>query len=443
MGVMMQAFHWDCPRVDGHEFGWWDAVRARVPALAAAGFTALWLPPAHKAGNIGGPSMGYDPYDYYDLGEFDQKGSVPTWFGTRQALASLINDAHAHRMQVLADFVINHNNGADAQEQNPIDHQWRWTKFAPASGRFPRSSECFHPSRFDRWDDGAFGEMPDLDHRNPYVYGEVLELARWLIEEIGFDGFRYDFVKGYGAWLITAIQEYRYERAGRLITPFGVGENWSSDDTIAYWVQAANQWNDNPVSAFDFPLRGLLKALCDQPGFDLRAIPTWPSFARLQPERAVTFVENHDLRDEGQPIVHDKLMAYSFMLTHEGYPCVFWKDYVNYGLALPGTPHGIDALVSVHERLAGGRTEVLLAEQDLYIMQRTGAGSSPGLVYVLNNRGDVWNGAWVTSRFGGATLKPWAWWSATDQSQPSERVVAADGRTDVWAPPRGYCVYGV
>jgi len=84
-----------------------------------------------------------------------------------------------------------------------------------------------------------------------------------------------------------------------------------------------------------------------------------------------------------------------------------------------------------------------LAEHDLYIMQRTGAGSQPGLIYVLNNRGDVWNGAWVTSRFAGATLKPWAWWSASDQSQPSERVVAADGRTDVWAPPRGYCVYGV
>ena len=78
MGVMMQAFHWNCPRVDGREYAWWELVRERVSALAQVGFTCLWLPPAHKAANLSGPSMGYDPYDYYDLGEYDQKGGVPT-----------------------------------------------------------------------------------------------------------------------------------------------------------------------------------------------------------------------------------------------------------------------------------------------------------------------------------------------------------------------------
>ncbi len=78
MGVMMQAFHWDCPREDKKEFQWWNYVHAEIPALAKAGFTSLWLPPIHKAANLSGPSMGYDPYDYYDLGEFDQKGSIPT-----------------------------------------------------------------------------------------------------------------------------------------------------------------------------------------------------------------------------------------------------------------------------------------------------------------------------------------------------------------------------
>jgi hypothetical protein len=72
MGVMMQAFFWDCPRVDNREFQWWNYVCEQVPSLAKAGFTSLWLPPVHKAANLGGASMGYDPYDYYDLGEFDQ-----------------------------------------------------------------------------------------------------------------------------------------------------------------------------------------------------------------------------------------------------------------------------------------------------------------------------------------------------------------------------------
>lgn len=119
MGVMLQAFYWDCPRAEGKEFKWWDHVRAQIPALAQAGFTSLWLPPAHKAANLGGPSMGYDPYDYYDLGEFDQKGGVPTWFGTEQELLALIETAHQHGMTVLADMVINHNSGADATELIP------------------------------------------------------------------------------------------------------------------------------------------------------------------------------------------------------------------------------------------------------------------------------------------------------------------------------------
>ncbi len=56
-------------------------------AIAEAGFTALWLPPANKA--AGWKSMGYDPYDFYDLGEFDQKGGVPTWFGSKAELLDL------------------------------------------------------------------------------------------------------------------------------------------------------------------------------------------------------------------------------------------------------------------------------------------------------------------------------------------------------------------
>jgi alpha-amylase len=120
MGVIMQSFYWDCPREDKKEFQWWNAVRDQIPALAKVGFTALWLPPVHKAGNLGGLSMGYDPYDYYDLGEFDQKGTAPTWFGTKKDLLALIRDAHTNGIGVIADIVINHNSGADAQEVNPL-----------------------------------------------------------------------------------------------------------------------------------------------------------------------------------------------------------------------------------------------------------------------------------------------------------------------------------
>jgi alpha-amylase len=76
MGVIMQAFYWDCPQIEAKPFQWWKYLHGEVPRLAAAGFTVLWLPPANKAAS--NTSMGYDPYDYYDLGEFDQTSKAPS-----------------------------------------------------------------------------------------------------------------------------------------------------------------------------------------------------------------------------------------------------------------------------------------------------------------------------------------------------------------------------
>ena len=119
MGVMLQAFYWDCPKAESREHQWWAYIQSKLPVIAQAGFTSLWLPPANKAASW--KSMGYDPYDYYDLGEFDQKGGVPTWFGSKTELLNLIQSAHSAGVQVYADLVFNHNSGADAQELNPID----------------------------------------------------------------------------------------------------------------------------------------------------------------------------------------------------------------------------------------------------------------------------------------------------------------------------------
>ncbi len=443
MGVMMQTFHWDCPREDKKEFQWWNYIHSEIPQLAKAGFTSLWLPPIHKAANLSGPSMGYDPYDYYDLGEFDQKGSTPTWFGTRSELENVIASAHKHGLSLIADIVINHNSGADLQEVNPITGQSRWTVFNPKSEKFPRNWEAFHPSMYESWDEMTFGDMPDLSHRNPYVYAEILKLMRWLIEEIGFDGFRYDFVKGYGANTITAIQEYRYMRGGKPFVPYGVAEYWDSASNTLHWVNQANFSNSNPVDAFDFPLRELLKGMCDQYGFSLKNLVNGDSILRAQPQSTVTFVENHDLRDEGRPITNDKLLAYSYILTHEGYPCVFWKDYFNYNLALRDTPNGIDALVGAHDKYASGNTSVLYLSDDLYIMQRGGYGDKPGLIYVLNNRGENWNGEWVNTQWTNASFQPVAWWGKTDMSRPVNQFTGSDGRGQFFAPARGYAVYAV
>ena len=176
-------------------------------------------------------------------------------------------------MQVYADLVLDHNNGGDAQETNPIDGQTRWTKFNPASGKFPRDWQCFHPSPFETFDEMTFGDMPDLCHRNPLVYQQMIMLAQWMVETIGFDGFRFDFVKGYAPWMVKSLAELRYlKKSGDNFYTFCVGECWDNERTVDDWLGEVNSYTDNPVSAFDFPLHYRLKDLCDTYGFSLSTL---------------------------------------------------------------------------------------------------------------------------------------------------------------------------
>lgn len=451
MGVLMQAFYWDCPKVDGHEYAWWNFIATKLDELKQAGFTALWLPPAGKAANIGGVSMGYDVYDYYDLGEYPQKAvrkingkdEVRTWFGSKEELKKLIKAAHEREIKVYADLILNHNNGADEQELNPIINQKRWTRFNPQSNIFTRDWTCFNPSPYPDSDPAAFGDMPDLCHTNPRVMTGILNHAKWMIEEIGFDGFRYDFVKGFGAWIVRAIHDRNYTRDKQPVDIFGVGECWAGDEFIDGWLDGVNSWAQNRAGAFDFPLRYRLKDLCDTYGFSLRTLAYGGVLMKDRPFEAVTFVDNHDFRGDGNAeIVNDKMLAYAYILTHEGYPCVFWKDWFSYGLGEPGEPSGIQRLVQVHESHAGGGTNILYVDDVLYIMERTGTGAQPGLVFSLNNTGVLLK-QWVKTGFRNTVLKPLAWRGKDAMVTPQTVTTDGDGWCEVEAPQRGYVVYGM
>lgn len=446
MGVMMQAFYWDCPREDKQEYAWWNFVATKLDELRKAGFTALWLPPASKGSNFGGMSMGYDVYDYYDLGEFKQKSVTPgekrTWFGSKDELKSLIQAVHDKQMKAYADLILNHNNGADEEEWNPITNKNWWTRFTPLSGKFTRDWTCFNPSPYPDSLPGTFGNMPDLCHTNPRVMTGILNHAKWMVEEIGFDGFRYDFVKGFGGWIVRAIHDRQYTRHDRPVNLFGVGECWAGDDYIDSWLDSVNKWAENRVGAFDFPLRYRLKDLCDKPDFSLRTLADGGVLMKDRPFEAVTFVDNHDFRGgDTSEIINDKMLAYAYILTHEGYPCVYWKDYFRYNLCEPGKPSGIERLVQVHESHAGGGTNILYTDDLFYAMERTGAGTQPGLVFALNNSGGAIR-QWVKTHFRNTTLKPLAWRAKDTIYDPRPIAIKDDGWCEVEAPQRGYVVYG-
>jgi alpha-amylase len=120
---------------------------------------------------------------------------------------------------------------------------------------------------------------------------------------------------------------------------------------------------------------------------------------------------------------------------------VFWQDYYAFGLGRPGEPTGIAALVRAHEDHAGGATTVLHANDDLYIMQRGGFGSQKGLIFVLNNRGNAWNGAWVKTQWKNTVFAPVAWGGRDDVRIPQMQRIQEDGWGEFYAPPRGYAVY--
>jgi alpha-amylase len=238
--------------------------------------------------------------------------------------------------------------------------------------------------------------------------------------------------------MVRAIQELRGIKNEASYKPFGVGECWDSDRTIIDWLDETNAWSDNPACAFDFPLRSRLRDLCQSYGYCLKNLMGNGAVYTDRPMQAVTFVENHDV-ERDDPIVTDKMMAYAFILTHEGYPCVFWRDYYNYGLAKENNPAGIAALVGIHEQFAGGPTSVLYADDDLYIMQRSGWAAQKGLVFILNNRSS-WNGAAVQTQWKNAKFTAVAY-AGTDSSVPDDKWTNENGYTDFWAPPRGYAVY--
>lgn len=109
--TMMQFFEWNTPKDGGH----WNHLAAEAANLSDVGITAIWIPPAYK-GHVGTDDVGYGVYDFYDLGEFNQKGTVRTKYGTKAELKSAIESLHNNNVQVYGDIVVNHLMGGDQSE---------------------------------------------------------------------------------------------------------------------------------------------------------------------------------------------------------------------------------------------------------------------------------------------------------------------------------------
>ena len=109
--TLFQAFEWNVPADQQH----WNRLRRTLPQLKAIGFDNIWLPPACKGNNFKG--NGYDIYDLYDLGEFNQKGSRSTKWGSKEDLVALATEAQSIGIGLYFDAVLNHRCGGDQPER--------------------------------------------------------------------------------------------------------------------------------------------------------------------------------------------------------------------------------------------------------------------------------------------------------------------------------------
>lgn len=413
-GTMLQSFYWLTP----DHGDWWSMLEKKIPEFADVGFDSIWAPPMVKTREGDIPSGGYEPYDFYDLGEFDQQGRIRTRYGTRTQLENFIAVANLNNIAVTADVVINHNQGGE-MEFNPIIQDFTPTDFSDvASGKFPRDYTAFHPCVEEAADNYQFANFPDLCHANQYVHDELIEWGKWLRDVIGFDGWRFDVAIGINS---TMLKDW-FDVLGGGST--GIAEYWGGtfDDMTNYLDQAGSPYG------FDFYLMYALRWMVLNDGsYDLRNLQREGLLNTGRKNQAATFVVNHDtVRQQNVNIPKDRHLAYSYILTHEGYPTVFWGDYFDENLQ----PHLIP-LIKGRVNYAKGPTNILYADSDLYIMERSG---NPGLIYALNDNPSTNKEATVKTKWQDTTL-----YEQTDKV--SDISIGSDGTTTISVPPRSYVVF--
>ena len=439
-GTILQYFHWYLSN-DGTL---WKKIAEESPRLAEMGFTAIWLPPACKGTN-GTFSIGYDIYDLYDLGEFDQKSSVRTKYGTKQEYIDAIKAIHAAGMQVYVDIVLNHKAGADETElikvrkvdpddrnkfiSEPFDIE-AYTKFTFPGRKGAYSSfiwdfRCFTGVDYDNktketaiysilndygegWEEVVDDEKgnydylmyDDIEFRNPAVREELKKWGEWYCQTTGFDGVRLDAVKHITPAFENEWLDHMRKATGKEF--FAVGEYWAPGNLplLLKYIDAT----EGRMRLFDASLHhNFDNASTQGRDFDLTTIFN-DTLVAARADLAVTVVDNHDtqpLQSLEAPVdPWFKPLAYALILLREkGYPCAFYPDLYgakykdkghdgnDYEIYMPGVEN-IEKLVQARKRFAYGVQRDYFDHANCIGWTREGDEEHPAGCAVLLSNGD-------------------------------------------------------
>lgn len=324
-GVMLQGFSWD-----SYDYSQWTVLEKQADDMK--GFIDLvWLPQSGKCIETT-QVMGYKPYYY-----FNQNSS----FGTEAELRSLIAKFKANGIGAIADVVVNHRNTDGwftfpAETYNGVTYKMQPTDICKNDdgGATAKQATKEGVSLSNNNDEGQdWDGCRDLDHKSANVQKIIKAYLKFLKEDMGYTGFRYDMVKGFSG---THVADYN-DATG---VKFSVGEYWDGNPSIINWINKTNKKS----AAFDFQFRYNVRDAVN--GAADGKVASFSDWSKLNStnnlmhdanyrQYAVTFVENHDMQYRSaseplDPLRKDTLAANAYMLAMPGTPCIFqphWRAY--------------------------------------------------------------------------------------------------------------------
>ena len=324
-GVMLQGFSWD-----SYNESQWKVLEKQADELKGY-IDLVWLPQSGKCLETT-QVMGYMPYYY-----FNQNSS----FGSEAELRSLITKFKAAGIGAIADVVINHRNtegwyNFPAETYKGVTYQMQSTDICKNDdgGTTATQAATDGVSLSQNIDEGTdFGGCRDIDHKSENVQKVIKAYLKYLKDDLGYTGFRYDMVKGFDG---SHVADYN-DATG---VEYSVGEYWDGNDKIESWINRTNKKS----AAFDFQFRYNVRDAVN--GAANGKVTTYSDWSKLNSNDnlmhdanyrryAVTFVENHDTQkrsesEQNDPLRKDTIAANAYMLAMPGTPCIFqphWNAY--------------------------------------------------------------------------------------------------------------------
>lgn len=315
-GVMLQGFYWN-----SYDDTKWTNLKSQVNDFAD-NFSLVWLPQSGKCLETS-QTMGYMPYYY-----FNQNSS----FGTEAELRDLIKTFKSKGIGMVADVVINHHNTTGwfsfpAEVYKGVTYQLKSTDIVANDDKGKTAKEATKQgvSLSKNNDEGEdWSGCRDLDHKSQNVQTIIKAYLKYLKDDLGYTGFRYDMVKGFSG---SHVADYN-KSVG---VEYSVGEYWDSNARIQSWINATLKNS----AAFDFQFRYNVRDAINSNNWaalkstnNLMNDKNWRQYA-------VTFVENHDMEyrsssEQQDPIRRDTLAANAYLLAMPGTPCVFFTHWLEY-----------------------------------------------------------------------------------------------------------------